>query len=184
MKSIALSTLKSVAALLLASIAAIAAYDVLAFQPRQMEIRALLNRVPPEDRDPPASIRRYIDAAHRSTYPPSTAVARLLLARLGTPRHENALSWHVRVVVWDLLVSLHLSQDQILALYSTLSYNGVGHGISQLSQKLYAKPASALSDAEAATVVAILWAPGLYLHDKSRLERRRDLLLARAQTRH
>lgn len=184
MKNIAGWALKTTAALLLASVFAIAAYDILVFQPRQMDIQAFLQRAPPEDRDPPASIRRYIAAAHRPGYPPSTVVARLLLAHLDTPHNQNALSWHARSMLWELLVSLHLSQDEILALYSTLSYNGSGHGISQLSQKLYSKPASALSDAEAATVVAILWAPGLYLHDTSRLERRRDLLLARARTNH
>ncbi|MEB1529268.1 transglycosylase domain-containing protein [Xanthomonas sp. WHRI 7945] len=181
MKRIAASALTAVAALLLVAIAAFACYDMVAFQPRRAEIQALLQRAPAQDRDPPALIRRYILASHQADYPPTAAVARMLLARLDVSRDGGMLAWHARTVLWDRLVWLHLSQDEIMALYTTLSYNGSGYGLSQLSQRLYAKPLSALSEPEAATVVAILWSPGLYLSDRSRLDRRRDLLMARAQ---
>lgn len=69
----------------------------------------------------------------------------------------------------------------MLALYSALSYNGVGYGLNDLSQRLFEKPLSALSEHEAATVVAVLAAPDIYLRDPIRLERRRDVLLSRDQ---
>lgn len=169
---------------LLAPIVGLLAYDVLVFQPRQSEIQALLDRARPDDRNPPALIRRYILVAHRDGAPPAAHVARLLLTRFDLPREKGMLRWHATSAVWTYLVSLHMSQEQILAVYSALSFNGEGYGISALSQRLYSKAPSALSESEAAMVVAVLWAPSFYAADKSRLERRRDALLARNRAEH
>ncbi|WP_369934112.1 transglycosylase domain-containing protein [Xanthomonas tesorieronis] len=166
--------------LLLLAAAAFATYDMQVFQPRRTQIDALLQRAPAEDRAPPALIRRYILAAHPPGAP-SSNVARMLLARLEVSREHGMLQSHMHELLWSLLVKLHLSQDEILGLYAALSYNGAGHGLSQVSQRLYAKPLSALSEPEAATVVAVLWSPQIYLRDRTRLERRRDLLMARAR---
>ncbi len=182
MKGIARSALVTISALLLVSIAALATYDMLVFQPRKADIRTILQSAAPEDRDPPPSIRRYILASHRPDYPASTVVARLLVARLDVSRDGSMLAWQAHTMLWDLLVSVHLSQDEVLALYSTLSYNGSGHGLSKLSQRLYAKPMSALSESEAATIVSITWSPSRYLGNQSLLNRRRDILMARART--
>lgn len=169
-----------ISALLLASIATLAAYDMVVFQPRKADIRTILQSAAAEDRDPPPSIRRYILASQRPGYP----VARLLVARLGISRDGSMFAWQAHTMLWDLLVSLHLSQHEVLALYSTLSYNGSDHGLSKLSQRLYAKPMSALSESEAATVVAITWSPSLYLGNRPLLDRRRDILMARAGAGH
>lgn len=181
MRRIAGSALTAVAVVLLLAVAAFATYDMQVFQPRRTQIDALLQRAPAEDRAPPALIRSYLLAAHPSGAHPTGTVARLLLARLEVSRGRGMFEWHMRELLWSLLLSLHLSQDEILGLYATLSYNGAGHGLSQLSQRLYAKPLSALSEPEAATVVAVLWSPQLYLRDRARLERRRELLMARAR---
>ncbi|MBL0162513.1 MAG: transglycosylase domain-containing protein [Xanthomonadales bacterium] len=170
----------AIAALLLLPVVAFFAYDVAVFQPRRTEIQALLDGAPPEDRNPPESIRRYILAAHAGGAPPSTHVARQLLIHLDMSSNKG-IGWHARLALWDRLVLLHLSQDNVLSLYSTLSYNGAGYGLSELSQRLFSKPLSALSESEAATVVAVLWAPSIFLRDERRLEERRDMLLARAQ---
>lgn len=78
------------------------------------------------------------------------------------------------------MVSLHMSQEQILALYASLSFNGADYGISSLSRRLYSKPPSSLSEPEAATVVAILRAPTYCKANSPRLERLRDTLIARS----
>lgn len=184
MKGIARSAMAIISALLLAPIAALAAYDMVVFQPRKADIRTILHLAAVEDRDPPPSIRRYILASQRPGYPPSTVVARLLVARLGVSRDGSMFARQAHTMLWDLLVSLHLSQPEVLALYSTLSYNGSDHGLSKLSQRLYAKPMSALSESEAATVVAITWSPSLYLGNRPLLDRRRDMLMARAGAGH
>lgn len=181
MKHIARFALATVAALALLPALALVSYDALIFQPRQPDIQALLDRADPEDRNPPPLIRRYVLVAHQNGAPPSTHVARQLLTRLGMTNNKIMLGWHARFALWDRLVSLHMSQDRIVALYCTLSYNGTGYGLSSLSQRLFSKPPSALSEPEAATVVAVLWAPGMYLNNPKRLAQRRDTLLAMAR---
>lgn len=166
-------------AALLVPVVGFLVYDVLIFQPRQSEIQALLDHAPPDDRNPPALVRRYILVAHRDGAPPAAPVARLLLTRFNLPREKGTLRWHATSATWTGLLSLHISQEQILGLYTALSFNGRGYGITDLSQRLYSKSPSALSEFEAATVVAYLWAPSHYQADPSRLSRRRDSLLAR-----
>jgi hypothetical protein len=180
MRRSATSVLMAIAALLLVALAAFVSYDMRVFQPRRAQLQALLQQASPEERAPPASIRRYLLASDPSGQPPSAAVARMLVARFGVSR-GGMLAWHAHTLLWERLLLLHLSQDEILALYGSLSYNGFGHGLSGLSQRLYAKPLRALSDPEAATVVAVLWAPVPLLRDAERLERRRALLMERAR---
>lgn len=181
MKRTARFALLTIAALVMFLAIAFFSYDALVFQPRQPDVQAFLDRAQPEDRDPPILIRRYILAAHENGSPPSTHVARQLLAHLGLTSNDGMLGWHARFALWERLVSMHMSQDRIIALYCTLSYNGSGYGLSSLSQHLFSKPLSALSEREAATVVAVLWAPDVYLKDPTRLAQRRDTLLARAR---
>ena len=69
MKRIAIFVLATVAALVLLPAMAFFSYDALVFQPRQPDIQALLDRAQPEDRNPPALIRRYILAAHKHGLP-------------------------------------------------------------------------------------------------------------------
>jgi len=121
MKRIARFALGTVLALLLLPLVAFLAYDALVFQPRQAEIQGLLDRAPPEDRNPPVFVRRYIRAAHKTGAPLSTHVARQLITHLDMPRNKHMFGWHARTALWDRLVSLHMSQNKILALYSTLS---------------------------------------------------------------
>ena len=84
--------------------------------------------------------------------------------------------------LWERLVFLHLSQEEVLGLYATLAYNGQGQGLNSLSQRLFAKPLDALSDEEAAIVVAYTWAPDLYAQHPERLRARTDILLSRARS--
>jgi hypothetical protein len=171
--------LLAVATVLLLPILAFFTYDALVFQPRQSAIQALLDQAPPEDRNPPALIRRYIQASHDSAISRNSYVARLLLLQFDDVRGKGTLRWHLSSALWAFLVSLHMSTDKVFALYSTLPYNGKDYGLSALSQRMYAKPLSALSETEAATVVAVLSGPSYYLREKGRLEQRRDTLLAR-----
>lgn len=180
MKRMTKFALSIVAAIVLLPVLAFLAYDVLVFQPYQSTIQSLLERAQPEDRNPPALIRRYISASHQQGAWTTTHVARQLIIQLKHPYREG-LGWQVSVILWDRLVALHLSEDTLLGLYCTLSTNGINHGLSSLSQHLFAKPLSALSESEAATVVAVLAMPSLYLREPQRLERRRDALMKRAQ---
>jgi hypothetical protein len=167
------------AMLLLLPVFAFLGYDALVFLPRRDDIEAVLASADPQDRTPPPNIRLYIAAMHKRGASTSAVVARQLHARF-LPR-KDMLRWHMRGILWERLVSLHLSQDEIIGLYSTLAYNGQGHGLNALSHRLFAKPLSALSDQEAATVVAYTWGPTYYANHPDLLEARRDKLLSEIQ---
>jgi len=176
MKRLAKILAAFVAALILLPLFAFLVYDALVFWPHRDDIQAILLDADPLDRSPPPKIRTYIQAQHQQGGSPSAMVARQLHSRFLT--REGMLRWHIRGLLWEQLVSLHLSQDEILGLYSTLVYNGQGHGLNALSNRMFAKPLSSLSDQEAATVVAYTWGPSLYAHHPDRLQVRRDKLLS------
>jgi hypothetical protein len=180
MKRLAKILAAFVAALIVLPVFAFLAYDALVFWPHRDDIQEILVNADPLDRSPPPKIRAYLQAQHQDASP-SVMVARQLHSRF-LP-HKGMLRWHMQGVLWEQLVSLHLSQDETLGLYSTLVYNGRGYGLSALSNRMFAKPLSALSDQEAATVVAYTWGPSLYAHYPDRLQARRDLLLSRVRER-
>lgn len=175
MKRLAKALAILLAALVLLPAFAFLAYDAFVFWPLRDDIRTILANADPLDRAPPPKIRAYIAAMHREGAPASSVIARQLHVRF-LPR-ENTLRWHMRGILWGRLISLHLSQDEIMGLYSTLAPNGRGHGLNALSHRLFSKPLSALSDREAATVVAYTWAPSVFAHRFDLLEARRDKLL-------
>jgi membrane carboxypeptidase/penicillin-binding protein len=170
-----------VCTLLLAPAVAFLIYDALVFWPHRDEMRAVLENADPLDRSPPSKVRAYIRSQHDGALP-SAVVARQLQSRW-LPR-KGMLDWHVRSFLWERLVSLHLSQEEVLGLYATLAYNGQGQGqgMNSLSQRLFTKPLDALSDEDAAMVVAYTWAPELYAQHPERPRARTDILLSRVRS--
>lgn len=174
---------KALAALLTVIIAvpvlALGGYYATEFLPRQDAVRALLADAHALDRDPPAAIRRYIEVMHRDGASVTTSVVGQLDHRL-LPRTSN-LTRIARGLAWTALLPLHYSDRERMGLYSTLAYNGRGHGLNALALRLFAKPLDALSEREAATVVAYTWAPGIYERYPEQLAARGDKLLAAAR---
>jgi len=168
-----------VCTLLLAPAVAFLIYDALVFWPHRDDMRAVLENADPLDRSPPSKIRTYIRSQHDGALP-SAVVARQLHSRWLSRR--GMLDWHVRSFLWERLVSLHLSREEVLGLYATLAYNGQGQGLASLSQRLFTKPLDLLSDEEAAMVVAYTWAPDLYAQHPERLRARTDILLSRVRS--
>jgi hypothetical protein len=83
----------------------------------------------------------------------------------------------VRNVLWRVLLPMHFDKPQMYGLYSTLSYNGTDHGLSNFANREFGKPLSQLSPMQAATTVAITRAPTIYLRDRARLAERAQVLL-------
>ena len=152
-------------------------YDVLVFQPRLPDIENILSNADPEDKNPPLKIQELIEVLHEGSSS-SQFATRNLLFRLHLNQHSG-LGWAGRFLMWSLLVDMHLPRAKIIALYATLAYNGENSGLNNLSKRLYAKPLSALSLTEAATVIAVLKSPSLYLQDNEKLVKYRNVLLAR-----
>lgn len=179
MKRGAKALIAIVCTLLLAPAVAFLIYDALVFWPHRDDMQTVLKNADPLDRSPPSKIRTYIRSQHDGALP-SAVVARQLHSRW-IPR-RGMLDWHVRSFLWERLVSLHLSQEEVLGLYATLAYNGQGQGMNSLSQRLFTKSLDALSDEEAAMVVAYTWAPDLYAQHPERLRVRTDILLSRVRS--
>jgi hypothetical protein len=167
------------AALMLLPVFAFIAYDALVFWPHRDDIQAILENADPLDRAPPPKIRSYIFAQFQEGASPAGVVAWQLHHRY-LPR-RGTLNSIMRSILWEKLVSLHFSQDEIAGLYSTLISNRHGHGLNVLSKHLFAKPLNELSDQEAATVVAYTWAPSVFERNPEGLMVRRDKLLSRVQ---
>lgn len=167
------------AVLMLLPVVAFIVYDALVFWPHRDDMQAMLEKADPQDRIPPPMIRRYIFAQFQEGASPAAVVAWQLHRRY-LPR-RGTLNSLVRSMLWEQLVRLHLSQEEILGLYSTLIRNRQGQGLNAMSRHLFAKPLNELSDQEAATVIAYLWAPSIFERNPERLKVRRDKLLSRAQ---
>lgn len=169
-----------VAAMLVVPVFAFVAYDAFVVAPRVGDLRTILSNADPLDRSPPANIRLYIHALHSKGASPSELVAMRLHSRF--LQRSGVFRSHIEQFLWARLISLHLSEDEVLALYSTLAYNGEGTGLNALSRRMFAKPLSDLDDREAATLVAYTRAPGVYARDPASLSERRDRLISEARS--
>lgn len=155
---------------------ALLAYDLLVVRPRLPEVRAIVAQADVEDRDPPAPIGRLFRVAHP---PASGYVTMQVMARLDAFHGLSNSQRHARTLLWQLLLRWHLSNNEWLALYCTLAFNGVDHGLNRLALREFGLPLSGLNEREAAEVVAVTHTPNVYLHDREQLARRRDMLLRR-----
>ncbi len=167
------------AVLMLLPVFSFVAYDALVFWPHRDDIQAILENADPLDRLPPPKVRNYIFAQFQERTSPAGEVARQLHHRF-LPR-RGTLNSHMRSILWERLVLLHLSQEEIIGLYSTLIWNRQGQGLNAMSQHLFAKPLNELSDQKAATVVAYTWAPSVFERNPKGLKARRDKLLSKVQ---
>jgi hypothetical protein len=165
-----------------APIVAFGAYDLISFQSRTDQIQALIDNAPPEDRVPPPFVSRLVRASER--YGVSNQLARILITRLDViPPQSHSMTRLFTEVMWLQLIQLHLSEQQQMALYCSQVYVGdYGHGLTAASTGMFHKPLSALSPTEAATIVAIPFAPKLFAQHPEVLIHRRDELLSRAST--
>jgi hypothetical protein len=95
-----------------------------------------------------------------------------------SPPEKGMLHWHATNLLWWNLVSLHLPKREQIALVASRP----GRGYSAASQSLFRRPLFALSADEAATVVALAFAPNYYRAHPERLAQRRDFLLSKLQS--
>ena len=168
----------------LASVCAIAVlgdwilYECNVVRPVEAEAASVLAQADPEDRNPPPVIRRVVLADLRGDSGVANQVARLLETRSS----EDARRRNPDRELHEMLVAHvcgQLPEDQLIGLYATLAYDGLGHGMNSLSLHLFAKPLHQVSLDEAATIQGVLWGPSSVLKDPRRLQGARDKVLAR-----
>lgn len=112
-------------------------------------------------------------AAYRATLP--VHLAKVL--ELSSPR---AVHSSTRLMLNGLLLSLHTSPDEQLALVLQQGYFGAGaYGISDASVAHLNKPLSSCSDYELASLVAMFKSPSAFTVGSDRLRRGAEVVLAR-----
>ncbi|HEX7832433.1 MAG TPA: transglycosylase domain-containing protein [Thermoanaerobaculia bacterium] len=107
------------------------------------------------------------------------ATAATVLARWTTPR-RRMLRWHLETALVAFAISREFSGDEVLRVYAHRAYLGRGiEGVEQASRAYFAKPASSLTFAEAATIAGMVRSPH-YLspvnHPDRALDRRNKVL--------
>lgn len=171
-----------ITALVGAPLLSFATYDLVVFQGRREEIRAIGQRATAEEAALPPQVVALLKASwHRSG--PEPIVTRQLMRELfPAPRTAGSkLGWHLTSMMWEACIHLHLSEQEQLAIIASRSYLGHDHyGFSAEAQARYGRPLSALSQHEAATLVALSRHPAAG-DVPERLARMRESLVRQAE---
>jgi Transglycosylase len=152
--------------------------DGMSFESHRSEITNLIETADPRDRMLPQPVSDLLlFSLARDTAPYS---ARLLIREFRAwPSNKGASSWTVLYATWSWLVALHFSQQDQLTLIARFAPTGDGRfGFSRTADVLYNRPLSALSPAEAGTLIILTREPSLY-NNPERLSAERGRLLSR-----
>lgn len=170
---------RTVAILVGAPAVSLLAYDVIAIQPRIDQVEAILANAQRQDANPPVLVRRMIDA---NTGSPSSYATSMVVSRI----YPNAgmARWHMRNFLWRLLLPMHVRKTGVYGLYATLAFNGTDQGLSSFANREFGKPLDQLTPTQAATTVAITFAPTYFAKNKQRLDRRAEFLLQKSNLSH
>ncbi len=148
-------------------------------RPMQERINSIITNAHVEDAKPPDNIIHFIKVSHGELFGFSTWsnwVARQLEHTLNI-KEIRSLNRVISVTSWWVLLNVSYSESELLTIYCSLSYSTKETGLNNISKELFNKPLSKLSDNEAATVVALLFAPSIFIKDLEKLNNRRDHLL-------
>jgi hypothetical protein len=175
MGSIVKSLAKTVAFIVGIPALLLLAYDIVAVQPRLDQVRAVLAAAPAQDASPPPLVREMIDASSGS---PDGYATSLIVSRVY--QGSTHTRWHMRNALWRPLLPLHIGESGMYGLYSTLTFNGVDYGLTNFASREFGKPLDALTPDQAATTVAITFAPAMFIKDRERLNTRAQVLLKKS----
>jgi hypothetical protein len=155
-------------------------YDIFCFQLRHAEIEKIIVSATEEDRNPPESVVQLLHIANPSL---TSLASRILVTELDVaPKKGGMLLWHATGILWRSLVSIHLSEQEQITIIASRSYMGFDHlGFSAAAMSLYTRPLSSLSTSEAASIVALPFAPSHYINHPEALAKKRDSLLMKLQ---
>lgn len=163
-----------IAGSLVALALALALYDLIVFQPRVSDIRALVSRASMDERSPPDTVRRVVRAAHPSLAKP---LSRLLVQELALGS-ESTLQRQVQEGLWWALLALHVSDPDQLTLFLALApMGGVERGFAQAAPDITGVPLSDVTLAQAARLVTIARSPAGFRDSPERLSRASKALL-------
>jgi hypothetical protein len=161
----------------------IVSYDILYFMPYRSDMKQLLSEANSENRHPPQIIFNLIDISNQNGMAVTASVARNLLTKYTKASQYRMIVWHANYLLWNWLVRVHLSKEELYAYYCLLSFNGKDYGANELSGRLFHKPLSKLNEQEAATVIATLIIPSQSKNNKKNIDIYKNFLLNKLSTR-
>lgn len=154
------------------------AFDRWVARPHLAQVDRMLAGASPSERRPPAALTEMLARAHQDGLASSVARQAVLS---GDVEHQGRLRRQVIELGVAWLLPLHFSQGDIETAYLASTYMGPGpRGFAAASQRYLGVSLASVDAEQAARLVAIAWAPGLYLGSPERLERRVQRLLALA----
>jgi len=163
--------------LLAVVVLSVAAFDMVVVRPAVSIIESLLSSASADERNPPAAVSLLMHRFYGEGL--KYSVARMVVRSSGELDQRSTSNRQVREIGIGLLMPLHLSDDQIQTAFLSQVYMGLKvRGFSQASQRHLRTPLAAVSNEQAAKLVAIASAPTLYLEDPVRLKKQAEYLLS------
>lgn len=154
-------------------------FDRLVVLPAIEKANTLLSAAAPSERNPPESLKQLLLSSLGSRV--KFLVARdVLVAPPSQIEGMQTTSRQFTELGVGLLLLLHLSEKEILALHVSQAYMGTGvRGFSQASLRYANTPLENVTLAQAARLVVISYAPSTYLSNPERLEHRAQAILSK-----
>lgn len=145
-------------------------FDLLVFQPLASKVHTVVSQSAPSEQAPPPSLVSVIRVARINV---SAHAARLLMREvLANPSNGGMLGWHLTSAAWQACISLHLSEQEQLAAFLSLSAMGAeAHGFAASSEAILGVPLANISVEQAATLLTVAKSPTTYLANPERLAR-------------
>lgn len=163
--------------LLAVIVLSVAAFDVAVVRPAVSTIESLLSDASADERNPPAAVALLMHRFYGEGL--KYHVARMVVRSSAELDRMSTSNRQVREIGIGLLMPLHLSDDQIQTAFLSRVYMGLTvRGFSQASQRHLHTPLAAVSNEQAAKLVAIASSPTLYLEDPVRLKKQAEYLLS------
>ena len=162
------------------TLVAIAVVDLTVVQPLLTNVQAAMTAASPGEKSPPESIVRVLSPAPDGEL--SFRAARILVNQSSAQfQPRNQLRRQFTELAAGLLIPLHLSEAEITTFVLARTSMGPDvHGFNNASLRYFGVPLEQVSTIEAATLVAISYAPVAYLSSPERLARRARSLLPRS----
>jgi len=172
----------ALAIVVLVPLAAFVFYDLTRFQPHASEIARIVAAAHPNESSPPEMLRKLLREPRGDV---SLNASRLLILKL-KPRasRRGNLAWQSTSLLWWLLVKLHLSEDEQLAIICSTSLLGRRtYGFEAGANTFFDRPLNRLTDSELATLAVRAHSPTRWQRPDRQddLAKAADNLLARAR---
>jgi len=156
-------------------------YDLTRFQPHTDQISRIIAEAHPSERSSPPLLRKLVSEPRGEL---SLDASRLLVFKLKPGATRGNLHWKSTSLLWWLLVKVHLSEDEQLAIVCSASFLGQRvYGFEAGANTFFHRPLNRLTDSELATLAVRARNPSRWQRAdrQEELAKAADRLLARVR---